>query len=172
MPLVPGNALKRTLKWSDFTKEARAAPSPGVTEVAAETIVELLVDDMNGFQDPKSKGQWKLRTEPTIRINFKSESWVADYVLQWPKDKQAALLDHEQIHYLISVLSARDEFNAIQKIAHKKYATGEDLVADIDKAQALGEHQDIEEKYDDDTDHGAIKDQQVLWAKGVRYALE
>jgi hypothetical protein len=169
MPMVPANAITRELTWKDFPEDYRTEPLPEEDSVAAETVVSVN-DDHQWIED--SKG-FKLVAEPTVRVGFPGESWVASYVSKWSKEQRDALLGHEQTHYLIGVLSARDELNELRKTAKKTYKTQEALQADLDKAEGLGSFQDINEKYDADTEHHPLekKEEQARWSKAVREAV-
>ena len=173
MPLVPANAVNRNLAWVDFPKSNRAPPPPGATATAASTQVNLSDTGANIVRDPASK-RFKLGAEPTVRIDFSPGSWVADYVFKWPQPEQDALLDHEQIHYMIAALCGRDLFNALQTVSQTDYATVKALTADVVEARKLRTNQDIQDKYDKDTKHQPTQNaaEQARWATSVRAALK
>jgi hypothetical protein len=168
MPMVPPNAVDRVLTWSDFPPKDRPPPPPGGKAPAAYTFV-LSPDEIAAN---RIGGRYKVPVEPTVRVDFTPQSWVAKYVFQWPQAEQDALLDHEQIHYMIAALCARDKFNALQQMTQQEYKTETALRADIAAARALGVNQDIQKKYDKDTEslptQNAMK--QAIWANAVRAA--
>jgi hypothetical protein len=173
MPMVPANAVNRSLSWSDFPHKNRPAPPPGATATAASTQVNLADTGGNIVRDPASK-RFKLDVEPTVRIDFSPASWVADFVFKWPQPEQDALLDHEQIHYMIAALCGRDLFNALQAVSQSDYPNPKALAAAVADARKLRTNQDIQDKYDADTKHQPTKNaaKQAVWATAVRGALK
>lgn len=151
MPITPTDAVSRNLKWDDFQKKEDTPPAPGQAKTGAKTWTnvkstppQVVAADGGGF---------KLKEEPTVTIDFDKTSWVASFVLDWPKNLQDDLLSHEQIHYLISALSARDCYNAQMVVLAKTYPTQVACQTEIQAAQALILNKKIQEKYDDDTKH-------------------
>src|SRR3546814_16646998 len=76
---------------------------------------------------------YKLVKAPTATVQLnKSQMWVASFVFDdWSQVKRDALLAHEQIHYLIGALSARDYANDFTAIAAKEYDSASAGIADI-----------------------------------------
>lgn len=171
MPMVPPNALGRVLTWRDFPKKDLGEPPEGTTVTAAQTNV-ILTDSGGTPARAKGSSRIKLAAEPTVSVTFPNDSWVAKFVFKWPKGEQDALLDHEQIHYLIAALCARDQLNALKAIMQKDYPDEDALTADVLSARDLADNQAIQDKYDDDTKSLPTQNaaQQSSWAKAVRSA--
>jgi len=174
MPLAPVTALTRKLKWDDFKKEDKAAPTPGVVATSAATHTELGIGPLGVQPVANSKPvKYKLDREPTVNVDFKDDSWVAKYVFDWDQDKQDALLDHEQLHYLISAISARDCLEQLKKLQQKTYSDSADAVSDVTEAQKILDVQDIQDKYDADTkgQPSSFVTEQTKWATTIRASL-
>lgn len=173
MPIAPGNALTKKLKWKDFPPQDRAEPEPGQFVQAALTSpgVGYGATEVNevGNSDPPI---YQLKAVPTITLQWPGGSWRAKFISKWPKKNQDDLLDHEQIHYLIVALSARDCENELQAIKKKTYADSGDGETDIEEALELLDTEAIHIKYDTDTQSlpTDFPVKQAAWAKAVRDA--
>ena len=172
MALNPANALNRTLKWKDFVETEGDPPGEGEFALAAETAIALGSTGGTAV-DPIPKTdpiKYKLVAVPTVNITWQATNWVMEYVFKWDKKHQDDLLDHEQIHYLISALAGRDCHNALKAIKKKTYDDTETAVDEINAAWELLDIQDIQDKYDEDT-HSLPTDfpvKQKQWATAVR----
>ncbi len=174
MPLMPVNALSRILTWSDFTQKNLPALAPGASVTAAETQVNSSFSGVRFIPVPGSTPrQFKLDQEPTVTVNFLKRSWVANFVFTWSQADQSALLDHEQTHYLIAALSARDFFNELLAIRKRDYSSSQAGIADVQAARKLLTNQDIQDKYDQDTKHLPTVNvmMQQIWSQNVQAAL-
>ncbi|MCB2077967.1 MAG: hypothetical protein KDE55_09755 [Novosphingobium sp.] len=170
MAVSPATALARNLTWKDFKPKDKPAPPPGEIATSALTHVEL------GFGPISVKpvdGKFKLKPEPDVKVMFQADSWVAKYVSTWDQDKQDALLDHEQIHYLIAAITARDRANELHEIAGREYDTSGECIEDVKASHARLDAQDIQDKYDDDTkgQPSTFTAEQTKWATAVRSCL-
>lgn len=169
MSLSPANALTRTLSWSDYTQRSVSAPAPGTFALGAETRVTFGGGSLSVVPVPGARPQrFKLASEPTITVTFDAQSWVASFVSSWPQANQDALLAHEQTHYLIAALSARDFSNELAAIAHRDYPTSSAVATDVKASQARFTAplvQAIQDKYDADTHHDPVgnKTVQATW---------
>ncbi|MEI2767211.1 MAG: hypothetical protein V9E86_01605 [Nitrosomonas sp.] len=174
MPLMPVNALNRILTWGDFTQKNLPAPAPGTSITAAETQVNISSTGIRFIPVPGSAPrQFRLDQEPTVTVNFLKRSWVANFVFTWSQADQSALLDHEQTHYLIAALSARDFFNELLAIRKRDYSSSQAGIADVKAAQKLLINQDIQDKYDQDTKHLPTVNVMVqqVWSQNVQATL-
>jgi hypothetical protein len=114
--------------------------------------------------------------EPTVTVTFQRQSWVASFLFTWSQADQDALLGHEQSHYLISALSARDYFNELLAIRQRDYPTTAAGLMDIRVVQARftqASIQAIHDKYDQDTHHDPVRNQmvQTIWTSCLQGAL-
>ncbi len=172
MAFTPAKALDRQLTWKDFKKRQLTPPEPGEYAQAAETAVKLgtkgktTIGAVKG-SDPKA---YTLLVAPTVTIGWQSSNWVAKYVSSWSQERQDDLLDHEQIHYLISALTGRDCDLQLTAVTETQFDTSDEAVAATKEALALIDVQDINDKYDDDTKHQPTNFpvKQKEWATAVR----
>src|SRR3546814_17323678 len=83
--------------------------------------------------------------------------WVASFVFDdWSQAKRDALLGHEQIHYLVGALSARDYAKDFEAIAARTYASSSAGIDDIKAALARNSQandQALQDASDDDNKH-------------------
>jgi hypothetical protein len=108
------NFLK-TLTWDDFR-----GPVPPNTSFAAATVSDFTVTPPLGAFAPVDGG-FQLVDNLNVAINFSSSrSWKID-MTQWPDSVQQDLLDHEQTHYNISAVIARDLFIKLMSLKSRTF---------------------------------------------------
>ncbi|HLK67572.1 MAG TPA: DUF922 domain-containing protein [Bryobacteraceae bacterium] len=161
--------LFKKLEWTDFRgspsqKELQAlqnaAASSGQTVGMAGTSSTFNVK-FSGKDDPV------LNSVPGASTFVLDDNVIATVVFDpqksWKRIDPLSdigkdlLLDHEQGHYDISALMARDCFIDIMQLKAKTYATkkdGEDEAKNIVKSYK-DKLQKVQDEYDDDTTHGA-----------------
>lgn len=178
MPLAPANALTRVLTWADFNPPKKmSAPTAGEIKMAAQTAVDWIQTPTELKVKPVKDSKptvYKLAKEPTatVRLNT-AKMWVAGFVFDdWSQTKRDALLAHEQIHYLMGALSARDYANDFATIGAKQYDSSSAGIDDIKDALARNSQakaQELSDAYDDDTKHDptGFKAEQAKWAAAV-----
>lgn len=178
MPLAPANALTRVLTWADFNPPKKmSAPTAGEIKMAAQTAVDWIQTPTELKVKPVKDSKptvYKLAKEPTatVRLNT-AKMWVASFVFDdWSQTKRDALLAHEQIHYLMGALSARDYANDFATIGAKQYDSSSAGIDDIKDALARNSQakaQELSDAYDDDTKHDptGFKAEQAKWAAAV-----
>jgi len=148
-PTVSG--WPRQIAWSEF-REVTSAPD-GATEAAQiDSEVQL-------GQHRVARDQGQLRLAPPIQATLsvkRSNSWVVT------SQKSADLLAHEQGHYDITGLNARDLVGDLDRI---RAASARDLQQQVTQtmnaAQALASK--LTTDYDTDTNHGLKTDRQQKW---------
>lgn len=104
-----------TLAWSSFgDPKPGKAPGPGKPATAARTSAKSSPGRATVVLDKNSTpAVWVIR--PTLSMTTslkKSESFVMAWALNMPSPKPVDLLHHEQLHYDISALVARDALAA------------------------------------------------------------
>ena len=135
----------RLLQWQDFTPKAQRERR------AAETAVRFHLAD---------------RDRPRIVAQFDPMlSWVrADFLEDWnpfTKRYSKQLLRHEQIHFSISCLLAREANAALQ--------TGGDPQAMLLLLNAVATRLNIQ--YDTETSHGLNRQKQTEWEQAIQARL-
>ena len=120
------NGLERQLTWRDYrTKRGRA---PGANQVAtgAETASGMRVTGIH-FAQPRRGGNFELVDNITVSITFDAnQSWMMEWVLTEPDPFATDLLNHEQGHYTITALIARDYFADVMLLKDQTFATNQD----------------------------------------------
>jgi len=110
--------------------------------------------------------------DPSVSVDLDTNgTFVESWVFARPLGFQNALLAHEQGHYEIGMLNAKDFFLALQDIHDGAFATaraGTNAVVSLDKQ--LGSAQKIQDKYDSDTNHGLIPGMQAAWIAALSNA--
>src|SRR3546814_1974909 len=83
--------------------------------------------------------------------------WVASFVFDdWSQAKRDALLGHEQIHYLVGSLSAREYAKDFEAIAARTYDSSSAGIDDIKAALARNSQanaQALQDAHEHDTKH-------------------
>jgi hypothetical protein len=99
-----------------------------------------------------------------------SQSWVH------PDHKVPALLNHEQLHFDITELYARKMkkemskyyFLSVSEFVSKKIDTEVKSIF----TSLYNEHMSIQQKYDVETQHGILSDEQFSWQKSIEEQLQ
>lgn len=160
--------LMRRLTWSDFTRELDVPlPGPGEDVIAAETKTDV-PDIPFGFRVIPGSAPPKFTFDDnmTVRVVFDpTASWRAVWVKTMPQAEQDRLLQHEQGHYSIAALMARDFFLDLMQLKGKVYGKREDALADVGKLKSgiLARINPLQKKYDGDTKHGSDQAAQNRW---------
>lgn len=129
--LAPGGGpsrlvgLDRVLKWDDY-KGARA-PATAPPNALAATRSEI--DRRVGGALPGtasfegSGGAFKLKDSVVITVSINPISWKSSAVAALPYLEDKLLLEHEQGHYNIAALLARDQFIEIMALKGRTFAS-------------------------------------------------
>jgi hypothetical protein len=160
--------LFKTLTWADFgNPRPGAPPGPGQKATAAFTDADFqFTKGPAAAIVPGTPMKFRLDDNLEITVNFKSAtSFVMKWVFDRPKQFQDDLLKHEQHHYDIAGLIARDLFIDLMQLKPNTYATKQLLQADIDKVRGeyKGKVQSINDLYDDETKSGREPVPQARW---------
>jgi hypothetical protein len=167
---LPADATFRRLTFRDFLTVNRQPPAPGTTQIAAQTVVGHRRQP-NTFNFERSQflkgGPFSMREDPNVIVVLQSRQptmFVASWVFQRPQLFQNALLNHEQGHYEIGMLNAKDFFFELQRIQASGFTSARTGTAAMRNLQAtLGSAQPIHDKYDDDTNSGLRPARQAAW---------
>ena len=172
------NGLIRPLKWGDFgTPRSKPGPKPGGFAVGAFTNAvyggpSWSIDPVAGTKPV----EFELKDNMTVTISLKSTSWVASWVFKQPKSFQDSLLEHEQGHYDITALIARDMFIELMQLKLLRFKTaaeGEKAIKEITKRHSSAVIQSINYKYDStaETNHGWNPTAQQRWNGYIQEAF-
>jgi hypothetical protein len=150
--------LKATLSLDDF----QGTPPPN-TPWLAETRVDFPIT-FDGNRTPQfetADGGFRLKDQVIITITFdKKKSWKQD-LSNLNLTQERFLRDHEQGHYDLAALVARDLFIALMQLKSKTYPHQQ---AGTNEVNTLintyrSNWSKIDALYDSDTNHGAWRNQ-------------
>ncbi len=181
---MPVDALTKKVAWSDFQKVDKAAPKEGESVHAAHTAVAFSLTLLGVTPDLKANPQTFRVIDSVITVKMlkgsaAKESWVAKFVFKRSQADQDALLHHEEGHYLLSALYARDYSNAIKAAGKTAYSNKADAEAALkaitdDFSPASPKTSPLEKihtAYDDQvTDLFANSTEQTKWDKAIASA--
>jgi hypothetical protein len=174
--------VSTTLAWTDFTTVSVPAPTPGGPKVPfARTqadisrnvaMEQVMVDGKPVFQ-VRDTIQVKVAivSAPKGATGAGDYCWKADWLSTLPQATQDAQLDHEQGHFKISALLARDQFNEFKALVSptpKQFPTKAEVVAAVDAIRnkfSKAVVKKVEDKYDDVTHHDPVQysNEQATW---------
>ncbi|MGA2184645.1 MAG: hypothetical protein ABSH47_16605 [Bryobacteraceae bacterium] len=168
------NNATHKIAWPEFkTRKHDAAPAPGTLVPGAFTLPMIStsgfgVESVAGAKPPK----YKVKDTIVVSVALDAASWVQDFVFTLPQPKQDELLNHEQGHFSLGALLARDFYYDLLKLRQKEYANQLQATADYDGLRNARNKAfpAIIKKYDDDTQHGTVASQQTRWDGFVRSA--
>ncbi len=146
--------LPHGVTWTHFRV---VKTSPNGDDLMAQTGYEL--NATFRYKGSDADGYSIANAAVTVKL-IPADTWVV------AGKKSAALLHHEQLHYVIATLVGReldDELAALTgDSSDEVQQAARDLIqAKNDRALAIGQ------AYDDDTDHGEDDAQQKLWLNRV-----
>lgn len=168
--------LFKTLKWSDYgTPRKDPPPTPGQIKTAAFTkavpgFTGVAFNPVPGTKPP----QFELADMVTVTVKLDPSSFVNDWVFNvMDKAFQDSLLNHEQHHYDIGALLARDFFIDIMQLKAKTFASTTAANSDFNaiKAATIDKQRKIEDLYDVDTKSGRVPAQQAVWDGFIKSAF-
>jgi hypothetical protein len=151
---------ERKLRWADFQAPANVLPTDDpmfwTSAASCAPVLQLI-----GTKDASGRNSFFV----TAALD-KSRSWVRASVLA----RSDQVLAHEQLHFDICELSAR---RLRQRIA-QEYQAGRDVFAPAfcqELQPLLAEQADWNTRYDQETAHGLLKDQQQRWQAQLTQTL-
>lgn len=161
--------LLRTLTWQDFPVRQTAPPPSGQRAPAARTTARF------GYTHPSfnpvpgtSPPVFGMTDNVVMTIEFvRSESWVASWVSGRSVQFQNDLLRHEQGHYWVTALIARDLFIDVMQLKALTFSTVQAGVAALNTADQTyaGRIKAINTIYDrqNEADNGLNSTGQARW---------
>jgi hypothetical protein len=157
----------RILDWNDYTvvDTRPVSRTPNAPKLDCESDIRIPYSG-RAFATPAGVIGFK---EVSVTILIRKEtSWVL-------ADKQTpALLNHEQTHYMIDSIAARQMLRTLSKVTgktHKEASKNFDTAADVLDARRKA----VQLRYDEDPKvgaaHGANATQQLVWDHAATIAL-
>jgi hypothetical protein len=168
--------LNRQLNWAAFRVKNSPPPGDGVFGNAALTQADFRVSGLNLVAvDPGKSKDLKLEDKIVVTVSLNpAVSWVASWVKQRLAPEQARLLKHEQGHYDLVALLARDYFEELMSLRQKTYTDGDELQTDVTAItqRFSAKSGPVQERYDDDTEHGGKQPNQDRWNRMISSASD
>lgn len=118
------NGVSKSLTWQDFTTKPGPAPADDViVDVAHTEAGWTMPGGFNIVPDTSKPPKYRLQDAITINVDINSDnSWVAGWIFsKWTQAQQSAILNHEQGHYNIVALLARDYFMELTTMLANTY---------------------------------------------------
>ncbi len=154
----------KQLEWGDFQ-----GPVPSGTQFSAETWSGI-EGSWEGTVKLKKEGTGQYRAglkNPKAKSKFdKKKSWSK------PADRTPELLKHEQYHLDISEYWAKELEKKLKEVKGKgrnpdEAAADAEKQGEAAKADCEKKRQEMQEKYDKETDHGRNADKQKEWCTTI-----
>ena len=152
--------LMHTLTWNDFRGRV-----PHGASHAAKTAVEIVFTRLD--VDRTSSGV-RLRDNVVVTVALQqSQSWARQ------SERTTDLLHHEQGHYNVTALTARDMFIDLMQLKGRTFNGAAALQNELNRIRGLYNPQAIHDKYDarGETDHGRDSGKQRIWDGYIRQAF-
>lgn len=148
---------------------------PAIDQLSWNEFYKLQWDDFQGEPDEQSLGDAgtavMIKAKPFLvknRIKYDVAA-IFNRRKSWVRDKSASLLAHEQLHFDIAELYAR---KIRKKIAEMNERGINDIkVYNAAIHQLLLESNEVDERYDLETLHGAMSKKQAAWVRQVKDEL-
>lgn len=152
--------LNRKIGWQNFTVRD-GAPADHADALA---FTSARSNASFGFKRDPRTGVFSLKNVSVSVAMIRHESWVVR------GSQSASLLAHEQLHYTITALGARDLHRELVASEGSSVEELQDAAQALqDKIQTLTDQ--ANEQYDDDSDHNRNSAEQKLWAAAVQCVL-
>lgn len=162
--------LFKTLSWSDFQRQHSGAPGAGQFAIGAETHAGITQNNLTAKVEAvpgSAPTRFRVKDDITITVTFGADSWVEDWVMARDQAFQDRLLNHEQGHYNIVALLARDTFIELMQLKSQTFSSNMDCQRAIARVwtEGTGKAQAIQNLYDEEnqTHHGANAAGQGRW---------
>jgi hypothetical protein len=155
------------IAWAEFATH-KQDPMPPAGTIAPAAFTKPMINTQGfglagipGSKPPKGQ----VKDTINVSVSLSAESWVEDWVFNLPQAKQDDLLNHEQGHFNVGALLARDFYYDLLKLRKKEYNSPAESTADFETLKKARDAAmvSIIKKYDDDTKHGTVATQQVRW---------
>lgn len=161
--------LMKTLTWPDFGLPNHNIPQPGPNADALAAKMSAYVPQpiCHPEQVPgSSPSEYRLRDNIQVRVLINHQetfraAWIHQIMTPAQRD---LLLNHEQKHYDIIALLARDMFLDLMEVKGRPYPTAQAVLsaAQVVKDYYFGYMPDINDWYDTQTNHGSTASQQTV----------
>lgn len=146
----------RYMEWNEFyalTWENFKAVPADDTFGDAGTVVKIIAK-------PYKRGN---------RIDYNVYA-LFDRTKSWTFEEDPSLLAHEQLHFDLAELAARKIRKKVEELSAQNVKRIKDYNSAINRL--LKENSHLDEQYDRETFHGALRDKQELWKQKITSELD
>jgi hypothetical protein len=152
---MPVDGFDYTISWAKFTK-VTTAPNGSDADGYTEAVYQS-----NNIQPVRGKGKTVVVKTADITISLDSgQSWVVETKIT------NDLLTHEQGHYDITALGARELYARLLKLKAADVKSLSDKVNELSEA-LQNKIDNTNHRYDEQTDHSKVKASQEKWNKAI-----
>jgi hypothetical protein len=167
--------VERRLRWSDF-RVVTNAPPDAPDGAAAQTIAKFTLTGNNvvNVAPPGAGPMFTISDTLVMRVFLTSERWRVASVSQWPGNRQAWLIAHEQGRYDIPALLARDFFYRLRALIRVTFSDRNELqgkVADHGR-KTTDRIQELNGLYEADTENSQNGSEQWAWHCAIERARQ
>jgi hypothetical protein len=167
------DGVERRMKWSDF-RVVTTAPADAPAGAAAHTTANFTLTGNNVINAAplSAPPMFTIGDTLVMRVFPTSDCWRLSSVSQWPGEKQLWLIAHEQGHYDITALLARDFFNRLRTLIGVQFSDRGALQRVVnDHARATTDRlRELEKLYEDDTKNSEDRSEQWAWHCAIERA--
>lgn len=161
----------RKLTWDDFPE---SEPPDDAKHFDAGTAVAVAVSGFgpNTLFAGSGRPAYYVPDAIIVQVTLGPSSFKSPRVAKMSARGRASLLAHEQGHYDIHALMARDHFYELVTMAGRYYDNQADITSRLRglKATYTDRISEIQTLYDTDTEHNLDGDEQAIWLRALRRA--
>ena len=165
----------RKLKWSDF-RVFETVPAGIPANVVAETLVSHteLGGDTRRIAGAGGSAIFEVADNLVINVFLQTNTWRLASLSRRTGAQQAWLIKHEQGHYDIYALLARDFYYRAQAMIGVPFSSNNALINQVNahRAATLGREDAIQKAYDADTESSQNRSEQWAWWSAIERASQ
>jgi hypothetical protein len=155
---MPPTNLKYAVSWNDFNR----VPSRPANE---HEDAKIKIQFPYGYDTLREKNSAKVTAVNMTISPANNECWVVD------TEATDELLKHEQGHYDITAIGARELYDKISGLSAPNEDKLKDKIKDEEK-KVRAKIAEVNKRYDSQTDHHNKKDVQDSWDKQIATELQ
>jgi hypothetical protein len=167
--------VDRQLQWSDF-KVVATPPAGKPAEAAAETIPNhtAMGGAPHNIWPHGAAPIFQIPDNLVMKVFLKDASWRLASVSQWSGADQVWLIKHEQGHYDLYALMARDFFQRIRAMIGQPFTDSGALHTQMvnHRAATLGRISTLQQNYDSDTANSRNGSEPWNWWSAIQRASQ
>jgi len=158
------------VRWADY----RSLPTPPVGVPERMVMETRTATSVVGLDVVPDASQFVVPDTLTIKVSTTPDSWRLNSLSAIPGPKQVWLIKHEQGHYDIDSLLARDFYERVRSLMGRTFADAGEAWRQLrdHRAATIGRADAINHDYDDDTQNSEIGAEQWNWWCAIERARQ